>query len=245
MLILKVSLPGEHITLGGVFITDREIVESYIPIARFIASICGPSCEVAVHYLAEIDHSIIAIENGYLTGRRVGDTLMDFDVHHIFEPERLRQPFITNYTGKRSVGNRVFRFSTFYIRNDKEEIIGLLNVNADISHLLTMQEILSKELLLGDAAPAPGETMAPQALLVSADSMIDSTLEEAMTHYGLSDLRALNKAEKEQVISYLCEHNTFVLKGAVSLVAKRLGISEPTTYRYLQHLRATAAAGGA
>lgn len=205
---------------------------------------CGPSCEVAVHYLAEIDHSIIAIENGYLTGRKVGDTLMDFDLHHIFEPDRLRQPFITNYTSKRSVGNRIFRFSTFYIHNAKGEIIGLLNANVDISDLLTMQKILSKELLMGETSSLPSEMLTPQALVVSTDSLLDSTLEGAMKRYGFTDVQTLEKADKLKIISYLCEHNTFVLKGAVSIVAKKLGISEPTVYRYLQQLRAGAAERG-
>lgn len=205
---------------------------------------CGPSCEVAVHYLAEIDHSIIAIENGYLTGRKVGDTLMDFGLHHIFEPDRLRQPFITNYTSKRSVGNRIFRFSTFYIHNAKGEIIGLLNANVDISDLLTMQKILSKELLMGETSSLPSEMLTPQALVVSTDSLLDSTLEGAMKRYGFTDVQTLEKADKLKIISYLCEHNTFVLKGAVSIVAKKLGISEPTVYRYLQQLRAGAAEKG-
>lgn len=205
---------------------------------------CGPSCEVAVHYLAEIDHSIIAIENGYLTGRKVGDTLMDFDLHHIFEPDRLRQPFITNDTSKRSVGNRIFRFSTFYIHNAKGEIIGLLNANVDISDLLTMQKILSKELLMGETSSLPSEMLTPQALVVSTDSLLDSTLEGAMKRYGFTDVQTLEKADKLKIISYLCEHNTFVLKGAVSIVAKKLGISEPTVYRYLQQLRAGAAEKG-
>lgn len=205
---------------------------------------CGPSCEVAVHYLAEIDHSIIAIENGYLTGRKVGDTLMDFDLHHIFEPDRLRQPFITNYTSKRSVDNRIFRFSTFYIHNAKGEIVGLLNANVDISDLLTMQKILSKELLMGETSSLPSEMLTPQALVVSTDSLLDSTLEGAMKRYGFTDVQTLEKADKLKIISYLCEHNTFVLKGAVSIVAKKLGISEPTVYRYLQQLRAGAAEKG-
>lgn len=199
---------------------------------------CGPSCEVAVHYLAEIDHSIIAIENGYLTGREVGDTLMDFDLQHIFEPERLRQPFITNYTSKRSVNNRNFRFSTFYIRNNKEEIIGLLNVNIDISDLLAVRDTISRQLLMDGVSSLPNETPAPQALVVSTDSLIDSTFEEAMKRYGYTDVQLLEKTDKLKIVSYLREHNTFVLKGAVSIVAKKLGISEPTTYRYLQHLRA-------
>ena len=49
---------------------DRELLESYIPMVRFIAAICGPRCEVVLHDLKDIEHSIIAIENGHISGRR-------------------------------------------------------------------------------------------------------------------------------------------------------------------------------
>lgn len=101
-----------------------------------------------------------------------------------------------------------------------------------------MQDTISRELLMGSASSVPSEMLAPQALVVSTDSLIDSTLDEAMKRYGFDNAQTLDKAEKLKIISYLCDHNTFVLKGSVSTVAKKLGISEPTTYRYLQQLRA-------
>lgn len=224
--------------VGGADITDREIVESYIPIAKFIAAMFGPRCEVVVHYLADADQSIIAIENGYLTGRKVGDTLIDLDLHQVFTPEHMSQPFIANYVGKSTVGNRTFRLSTFYIKNSKGDIIGLLNTNVDISDLLTMQNIVAKELFVNKNAELPDGMLQPQALVVSTHSMIESTLTEAMNRYGFTDASTLEREDKLQIISYLCDHNTFVLKGAVGIVAKKLGISEPTTYRYLQKLKA-------
>ena len=43
--------------------------------AKGIASKFGPNCEVVVHDLATNDpeRSIVAIENGHVTGRKVGD----------------------------------------------------------------------------------------------------------------------------------------------------------------------------
>lgn len=44
-------------------------------LAKAIARQFGPNCEVVVHDLcgAEPEHSIVAIENGHISGRRVGD----------------------------------------------------------------------------------------------------------------------------------------------------------------------------
>ena len=37
----------------------------------------GPDCEVVLHDLAAMPHSIVAIENGHVTGRRLGDVPTD------------------------------------------------------------------------------------------------------------------------------------------------------------------------
>ena len=44
-------------------------------LARGIAQQFGPSCEVVVHDLSgdNAEHSIVAIENGHVTHRKVGD----------------------------------------------------------------------------------------------------------------------------------------------------------------------------
>lgn len=215
-------------------ITDREIVESYIPIAKFIAAMSGPRCEVAVHYLADLDHSIIAIENGHLTGRKVGDTLFDFDLHTLFKPEYIQRPYLVNYAGKSSIGNRVFRFSTYYIRNAKGQLIGLLNTNVDVTDMLELRRIASRELFMSQDSSLPITDALPQALATSTTSLIKNTLAEAMEHYGYTDPQKLKKEEKLRIISYLHARSIFALKGAVSAVAKKLCISEPTAYRYLR-----------
>ncbi len=153
-------------------------------------------------------------------------------------------PFIANYVGKSTVGDKIFRLSTFYIKNPKGDVVGLLNTNVDISDFIAMQSTISKELFVNENAKLPDGMLQPQALVVSTKSMIESTLAEAMSRYGFPDAAALEREDKLRLISYLCDHNIFVLKGAVGIVADKLGISEPTTYRYLQKLKAERAKSG-
>ena len=42
--------------------------------------------------------------------------------------------------------------------------------------------------------------------------------------------------EKRQVVAQLSQRGFFNLKGAVSIVAKRLDVSEQTVYRYLKEI---------
>ena len=72
---------------------NRKKVEAYIPIVKYIAAICGPRCEVALHYLDDINHSIIAIENGYITGRKVGDGLVDLALGSVLDKSNKDKAF--------------------------------------------------------------------------------------------------------------------------------------------------------
>ena len=79
---------------------NRKTIESYIPMVKFIAAVCGPRCEVALHDLDDINHSIVAIENGHITGRKVGDGLVDFALASVFDKSNKDKAFIANIYGK-------------------------------------------------------------------------------------------------------------------------------------------------
>jgi predicted transcriptional regulator YheO len=63
-----------------------EVLRTFRPVMRAIAAAGGPTCEVVLHNLdgADIDlgHTIMAIENGHVTGREVGgpSTSLGLDV---------------------------------------------------------------------------------------------------------------------------------------------------------------------
>ena len=54
---------------------DASTLEFLLRLAKGLARQFGPNCEVVVHDLASNDpeRSIVAIENGHVTGRKVGD----------------------------------------------------------------------------------------------------------------------------------------------------------------------------
>lgn len=219
--------------------SNRTKVESYIPMVRFIAAICGPRCEVALHYLDDIEHSIIAIENGYITGRKVGDGLVDFALGSVFDRKNNDKAFIANIYGKTTTDNKRLRLSGYYIRDDEKEIIGLLNVTMDVSDYIWMKNIIESELLMtegtGTALPLEGSANEQHAL--SAAEMVELICNQAMGQMGFTDPRMMRKDDKMKVIAMLNERNLFAMKGIVKLTAKKLGISEPSVYRYVREHR--------
>lgn len=58
-----------------VIVLEKNQLENLKQIAKGIAAQFGSNCEVVVHELSEQSayHSIVAIENGHVTGRKIGD----------------------------------------------------------------------------------------------------------------------------------------------------------------------------
>ena len=215
---------------------NRALIESYIPMVRFIAAIAGPRCEVALHDLEDVNHSIIAIENGHVTGRSVGDGLIDFAIGPAFENDD--QEFIANIYGKTTADNKRLRLSGYYIRNAENEIVGLLCVTTDVTDFIWMKKLIEHELLmdLDTAAPVVQSGETDQRAL-SVSDMLDVTCRQAMKQLGFTDMKSMRKDDKMKVIAMLNEKNLFAMKGIIKLTAAKLGMSEPSVYRYVRELK--------
>ena len=224
---------------------NRKKVEAYIPMVKFIAAICGPRCEVALHDLDDINHSIIAIENGHITGRKVGDGLVDLALGSVLDKNNKDKAFIANIYGNSPDENNRLRMSAYYIRDEEMEIIGLLNVTVDISDYIWMKNILERELLLmeGNGTALSLESNDNKQHALSAAEMVDLVCNQAMEQLGFTDPRKMRKGDKMKVIAMLNDRNLFAMKGIIKLTAKKLEISEPSVYRYVREHRIGSAEG--
>ena len=51
---------------------NKEYLLQHVrPYADYIADINGESCEVILHDISDVRHSIIYVRNGYITGRKL------------------------------------------------------------------------------------------------------------------------------------------------------------------------------
>ena len=55
----------------------HPLIKSLIPLVKTIALTFGKNCEVVLHDLSDPQSSIVAIENGHVTGRKIGDPITD------------------------------------------------------------------------------------------------------------------------------------------------------------------------
>ena len=57
--------------------SNHQIFEHYIRVGEIIAEKFSPYLEVIIHDLQDPEHSIIAIFNNHITGRKIGDGTSD------------------------------------------------------------------------------------------------------------------------------------------------------------------------
>ncbi|MNJ38673.1 YheO-like PAS domain protein [compost metagenome] len=221
---------------------NRRLLESYFPIASFIAAIVGPKCEVVVHDISDPERSIIFIENGHISGRKIGDGSTDL-VLKILKGEAYRErQYIVNYQATGPRGQK-YRSSTYFIKDTEGKLAGLMCLNIDITHMEIAAEWIN-HVLQGSSLtpPVPMDALPedkPQEsefLQGNVDDLLQHIIANTLSKVQLP-IDRLSSNEKIEIVKELNEQGVFLLKGGVSQVASALSISEPTVYRYLQKLR--------
>lgn len=122
-------------------LSDSEVLKNYCPLVKFIAELCGPSCEVLLHDISNPDHAVIAIENGFYSGRKIGAPLPDYAKKIIESNEYQYHDFLSNHA--ESGNGKNFISSTFFIKNSGR-LIGMLCVNRDMSSIQELDGLLDR-----------------------------------------------------------------------------------------------------
>lgn len=214
----------------------NEILKRYFPVADYIAAVNGPNCEVIVHDLSDLKHSIVHIVNGHITGRRAGGSITDFALELIRKGPAADRDFITNYIGTTKNNEKILRSSTFFIRDEEKDIIGLLCVNNDITDLLRMKDSIDGMIMI-NGFPGLSSHSGPRKAEENFDRAIDDYVEEIIQTTILESgfQRADSSLEaKKELIRKLDSKGVFKFKGTVNIVSKLLDVSTQTIYRYLK-----------
>ena len=86
--------------------------------------------------------------------------------------------------------------------------------------------------------PAQKEPEAPysESLRSNVEHLLDSMLDSAISTHS-TPVESMQRHERLEVIASLEDAGFFLLKGGIAAAATRLGVSEPTVYRYLVQVR--------
>ena len=211
----------------------------FVKFVDFIADMLGEDSEVVLHDLTDLNNSIVAIRNGHNSGRQVGGPATDLVLRVMKGMKYKDKDFLSNYRGYAKNGN-ILKSSTFFIKDKKEKIIGMLCVNTDCGKLIEIRDFLSGMLPVTDKAENNPKNNQPEEISekfnLNAEELTLESINKIVAEAGVSPER-MSQQEKIDVVKRLYEMGVFLLKGAVTQTASTLKISEPSVYRYLNQIK--------
>lgn len=113
-------------------------------IAVGIARQFGNHCEVAIHDISRNDpeHSIVYIENGYVSGRHIGDGMARVVLEQTIV--RAHESKAGVYYQAKTADGKTLRTSMIYIRDHQNRVLAILEISYDISLLVAGTEAVQE-----------------------------------------------------------------------------------------------------
>lgn len=199
-------------------------------LAKGLAQHFGPNCEVVVHDLASNDpeRSIVAIENGHVSGRRVGD-----GPSHVVLEALQEGPHVVDHLAylTRTKDGKILKSSTLYIRDDDGTPIGIFAINYDITLMLAMEDGLRSFT----AAEQPDRE--PEHISRNVSDLLEELIDQSVKLVG-KPVALMNKEDKVRAIQFLNTTGAFLITKSGDKVCKFFGISKYTLYSYIDEAKA-------
>lgn len=208
-----------------------------IQLAHGLAVQFGDSCEIVIHDLKaeQLEHSVVHIENGHVTGRKLGDgpSRVVFDTLSK-DPAKIKDRL--SYLTKTEDG-RILKSSTMFVRGDNGNVEYIFSLNYDITALLSIESAVhslvttQKEAQVRENGRMEDDSQ-PQPILHNVTDLLDSLIEQALDIVG-KPVAAMNKDDKIKVVQFLNNAGAFLITKSGDRVASLLEISKFTLYNYM------------
>lgn len=196
----------------------------------------GKKCEVVLHDFTIPQHSIVEIENGHVTGRKIGDPITDFALS-IWRKNgygEKKEDKIVNYKTKTKDG-KILRSSSVLIRDDQKKIIGCLCINYDLTEYLMFNKIIGEFCTTSDL---DNETLKEETETFTndVDDVLQDIIRKAIDEVG-KPVSMMQKEDKLMVVNIVDKKGGFLIKGAINQLASEISVSRYTIYNYLDELK--------
>lgn len=215
---------------------DSAQTDFYTRLAHALASQFGSNCEVVVHDLEtnNPERSIVAIENGHVTGRVVGDGPSHIVLDAIRAGKAHKLSDRLAYLTKTDDG-RILKSTTVFIRNENSETVGIFAINYDITLLSSAASVLTELTGTGLSSNTSAE---PEPIVHSVADLLDELIEQSVKLVG-KPAALMSKEDRVRAIRYLNDAGAFLITKSGPKVCKYFGISKYTLYSYLDEAKGT------
>ena len=206
----------------------KHFLDVLTQVADGLATQFGQDCEIVIHDLSKhnIEHSIIYIQNGHVSGRQVGDGPSKVVLETIHKNPGSQKDHLGYLTRTRD--GRILKSSTMFIREDNSIIRYILSINYDITALLTVERAINTLIDTGPQA----SNLQPEKIVHNVNDLLDIILEQSVAMVG-KPVALMNKEDKVAAIKYLNDKGAFLVTKSGDKVAKYFGISKFTLYSYI------------
>lgn len=210
---------------------NASVLQFLLRLAKALAAQFGPNCEVVIHDLLsnDPDSSIVAIENGHISGRKVGDG-----------PSRVVQEALNGETNQdrlcyltKTRDGKTLKSTTVFLRDDDGRPIGILAINYDITLMLAMENTLHQFTATG-----PSEEESITVTTTHVSDLLDELIAQSVRRVG-KPVDLMTKEEKVEAIKFLSDTGAFLITKSGNRVCKYFGISKYTLYSYIEEAKGT------
>lgn len=198
---------------------------------HFLGGCLDANTEIVLYSLDNIKSSIIAIHNGHISGRKIGDPLSNFAISKMKDKGKDGPPYYLNYLGL-SKDNTPLRSSSYFILDKSGIPRGVLTINIDVTKYQKAAELLNQLAFLPGVENIAGDNSDVDRLQSTPKDLIMDIIYDVTGNKEIETTR-LTMDEKLEVVKRLNLENFFLMKGAVSQIASVLDTSEASIYRYL------------
>ncbi|MBS0515277.1 MAG: PAS domain-containing protein [Proteobacteria bacterium] len=233
---------AKHAGPRGRLTAEQEHVFALLsPVVEAISSVVGNNVEVVLHNLLNPEHSIVKIVNGHVSGRRVGDSILEGPRDdRAFVSLLHDQPgsggyaphsLVTDYQAFAHDG-RMLRSSTVIFRDNKGVAFASLCINCDMAVIVSAHALLEGMI-------QPRHTAEPDAEDthdLGIDELMAQIVTESTRKFG-APVAAMSKDQKMRAVETMMQRGLFIVKGGVECAAKVLGVTRFTVYNYLDELK--------
>ncbi|MEG0617337.1 MAG: helix-turn-helix transcriptional regulator [Oscillospiraceae bacterium] len=196
-------------------------------IAAGLAAQFGASCEIVIHLLGENDmeSSIVAIENGQVSNRKVGDGPSHV-VLEAMQKNGCKADHLAYLTKTRD--GKILKSSTMFVKDASGNAKYIFAINYDITGLLIAKSGIDT---LVSTAPESAHTE-PERIVQSVNELLDELIDQSVALVA-KPVALMTKDDKIKAIQFLNAAGAFLITKSGDKVSKYFGISKYTLYSYL------------
>lgn len=210
---------------------EEKKLETLKQLAKGIAAQFGSNCEVVVHEISERSaySSIVAIENGHVTGRKVGDGPSHVVLERLGNPGEDPKDQLCYLT--RTPDGKILKSSSIFIRDSEGKVCAIFCINFDITALTMAGQAIADVVQVDETVHKE-----PERITLSVSDLLDDLIRQADKLVG-KPVALMTKDDKVKAIQFLNSSGALLITKSGDKIAKHFGISKYTLYSYLDKNR--------